>query len=537
MSWRENILNNQRLVRDSLGPTLVTVVSGTELDRRYWQQHFAATQADVFRADAGATLVSVCEPVRKGNFLGTLAAWASTIETLAARGLPLPGVSLMSMVFGQGKRLSPFTQSLGNRKSALPTPLRGSVSQNYLRTADLSNMYANAWVQHLRSVGFRGLVVKWGDEAVVPSIPWDPRGLDYGHLDAFRFVWKTQPTVELAREKDWILIDQAGKMQHQYARQPMDHLSRRLADYAQAGYRVGVNLGSLAVSYQFLDLALEVFRADIALPGRWVDWDPYVWMALFCATEADWLAEAEWEQKIGRNGIRDLVARYPDFYAKIAQLRDALGAQLGRPFAAGVLDFGLPLWTDFGLHTSLRAGLLEVINDSERGAVARDLFALPQDRDARGNIIVNSKLPARADICNSVICDSVILSEESVVHDAVIIGGRLRRAHMPYGGAVIFSAADDLAFLGPNAIALRSVAAQIRLPAGGRHTTLFLDEGAEQVVTNESVIDYDGSNYSQPILGNARAFDDAARRVSAIDGDLLERRWLEAWQGWLADSL
>lgn len=534
MSWRENIQNNQRLVKDNLGPTLVTVVSGTELDRRYWQQHFAATQSDVFRADASSTLISVCEPVRKGNFLGTLAAWTSTLEALNDRRIALPDVSLMSMVFGQGKRLSPFTQSLGNRKSALPTPLRGSVSHNYLRTADLSNLYANAWVQHLRSVGFHGLVVKWGDEAVVPSVTWDPHSLDYRQLDAFRFVWKTAPTVELAREKDWILIDPADKMQYQYARQPMEHLNRRLAHYSQAGYSVGVNLGSLAVSYQFLDLALDIFREDLAIPGRWVDWDPYVWMALFCATEADWHAEAEREQQIGKSGIRDLGVRYPDFYAKITRLRDAVRDQLGRPFAVGVLDFGLPLWTDFGLHTALRTGLLEILNDSERGAVARDLFALPHARDGRGNIIVNSELPAGADIRNSVICDSVILSDESVVHDAVVIGGRLRRAHMPQGGAVIFSAADDLVFSGANAISLRSVAAQVHLPGGGRHTTLFLDEGPEQVVTNESVIDYEGANYTQPILGNGRAFDDAARKMSVIDGELLERRWLEAWQGWLA---
>lgn len=531
--WRANIRRNHDLVRGSSGPGLVTVVSGTELDRAYWEAHFTAVAPDIFRADAGTAVVSVCEATRKGNFLGTLNAWAQTRAAIAQAGRSLPDIVLMSMVFGQGKRLSPFTQSLGNRKPALPTPLRGGASRQYLCTADLSVLYTNLWLQHLTACGFRGVVVKWGDEAIVPGVAWPIQ--DYRGMDALRFVWRTAPTPELAREKEWVLFDAAGLMRAQYPRQPLEALNRRLSGhgYDPAAFGVGVNLGSLAISYDLLDLALQVFGEDLAMDGRWADWDPYVWLGLFCRSEAEWQAEAELEAQAGRQGLRDLLARYPDFYARITRWRQAAEAALGRPLAVGVVDFGQPLWTDFGLHTTLRAGLLQATADSERGQVMREFFGLRHERDARGNILIDSTLPANADIRDSVILDTVILDGGSVIHGGLLVAGRFRHVWMPEGGVAIASAADDLRFNGPNAVALRAVGPAIHLPAGGRYTTLFLPTGPEAMTGNESIVDYEGDNFNRPILGNSRSFADAARLMAALDGRELERRWLHAWAGWL----
>jgi hypothetical protein len=529
--WQENIRENQDLVRSNAGPRLVTVVSGSRLDQQYWQGRFSRSSADVFRADGSTFLVSVCEQTRKGNFLGMLNAWARTKESLAEGGGSLPDVSLMCMVFGQGKRLSPFTQSLGNRKAALPVPLRGAISQDYLCTADLSGLYTNNWIQHLEASGFRGLVVKWGDEAVVPGVQWQAGS--YQDLDAFRFVWKTSPTEILAREKDWVLSDAAGRMLYQYSRQPLEVLEQRLGAWSGTGNSVGVNLGSVAVSYRFLDRALEVFREDIEDPAKWVDWDPYVWMALFCVTEDDWRAEAERERAAGRRGIHDLGERYPEFFAKIGRLRAAIAPGPELAPAVGVLDFGLPLWADFGLHSSLRRGLSQLIDRSEAGEVSRSLFMLPGAFDARGNLILNSRLPEGADIRDSLILDSVILDERSVVHGAVIVGGQIRRASLPHGGVALFTATDELDFAGPHAMSLRSVAPSVRLPEGGRHTTLFLSSGPVPMLTNEAVVDYEGGSYDQPILGNPLSFKQAATLVSTIDGAELDGRWHEAWRDWL----
>jgi hypothetical protein len=530
--WRQNIQQNHEIIRANDGPGLIVIVSGTELDRRYWKHHFTRTERDVFRANASAVLVSISEPMRKGNFLGMLRAWDQVKAILKNDGTVLPNVSLMSMVFGQGKRLSPFTQSLGNRKAALPTPMKGRMSGEYLCTADLSNLYANSWVQHLASCGFRGLVVKWGDEAAVPGIIWPLGACDYSFVDAFRFVWLTKPTAELARDKDWVVIDSQGRMQYQYARQSLDSLNHRLAADGHNDCRVGVNLGSLAISYQFLDLALEIFREDVDNPSRWMDWDPYVWMALFTQSSTDWEAESDQEERVGKQGIRQLNNRFPDFYAKVTRLRDSVRTTLGRPLIVSARDFGMPLWADMGLHSALRAGLCEIMHDSERGTILRDLYALPHERDLHGNLIINSEIPGSADIRDSVLLDTMVSDKNSVIHGGVLVGGRFRSVSMSFGGAALFSAADILEFTGPNAIALRSVAPSIRLPEGGRHATLFLSDGSKQMVTNESIVDYDGANYEQPILGNPMSFAEAAQVMSSVDGAELDHRWQSAWQTW-----
>jgi hypothetical protein len=51
------------------------------------------------------------------------------------------------------------------------------------------------------------------------------------------------------------------------------------------------------------------------------------------------------------------------------------------------------------------------------------------------------------------------------------------------------------------------------------------------MVSNESVLDYSGDNYTEPILGNALSFEAAGKMMSAMDGRSLETRWLRAWNG------
>ena len=170
--WRANIRANKELVQGSRGPTLVSVVSGDATSQRFWQQRFARTRSDVFRRDGSTEVESICEETRKGNFLGTLRAWARTKAAVAEESQSLPPITLMSMVFGQGRRLSPFTQASGNRKPAFLLPLTGESTGSYLCAAEMSNLYANLWIDHLAGGGFGGVLVKWGDEAIVPGLDW-----------------------------------------------------------------------------------------------------------------------------------------------------------------------------------------------------------------------------------------------------------------------------------------------------------------------------------------------------------------------------
>lgn len=539
--WSGNILENVALVQQDAGPALAIVVSGSESDQAFWGDHLTQTSRDVFSSDGSTVIASVFERSLRGNFLGTFNAWIEAQPTITASGLcehsagrqTLPDVALMSMVFGKGKRLSPFTQALGNRKPAFPTPRRARKAGVYLRTVDLANLYANTWVHHLADSGFRGLIVKWGDEAVIPGKDWDASPLDLRNVDAVRFVWQTEATQDLAREKEWVVIDaQTGLMRFQFSRQDLDTLENRIADLGEGQYKVGVNLGSLAISYPFLETALEVLREDVLDATKWANWDPYAWIALYCRDEAQWQAEAEHEERLGRTGIRELEARYPDFYLKIATMREALERKKGRPLAVAVLDFGETFWADLGLHQTLRRTMDSMIGESDRGRSTRDLFGIPHDRDGRGNILVESSVPEKANIRDSVIINSEIRDPESIIRGGLVVGGRHGRLSMPHGGCALFCAADHVTFTGPHGVAFRSVGAKIALPEGGRHTSILLAQGPESMISNESIVDYSGETYTEPILGNRLSFQEAGAIMSELDGRELERRWYEAWHGW-----
>ncbi len=532
-NWRKNIAENLELVRQNAGPTLAIIVSGNEKDRKYWQEHLMEVRRDVFRQDGRTFINSVREGTRKGNCLGTFNAWLDTQAALADSDQELSEITLMSMVFGKGTRLSPFTQALGNRKPAFVTPMKATQADGYLCTADLSGLYSNLWIKQLRENGFRGLVVKWGDEAIIPGQRWSDEAQDYSQVDAIRFIWQTEVTETFARQKEWVAFEgQTGLMKYQYARQEMDSLKNRLAELEGGNNLVGVNLGSLALSYDFLEVAAEILKDDIADPDIWVDWDPYVWMALFCRSEAEWQAEKEHEERLGIDGIRELEALYPDFYAKITRVRETLESRTGRPLAVKVLDFGEAFWVDIGLHETLRETLEALAAETERGTVTRELLGLPHDRDEKGNIIVRSQVPAGADIRGSVIVDSVILDEETIIQNGVVVGGRHRSIEMPEGGSALFCAVGRLVFGGPQAIAFRLTGPGFELPAGARYTTLLLPGGPELLVANESIEDLKAV-YSEPILDNSLSFEEAGRRMAQLDGLELDRKWTKIRREWL----
>jgi hypothetical protein len=510
------------------------VVSGSETDIDYWGEQLQSTISDVFRADGRTRIIPVAETISRGNFFGTLNAWEGVRGALASSQPTQDKVVLISMLFGKGKRLSPFTQALGERKSALPTARPATKSPYNLRTADLSHFCTTGLLAHLEQCGFQGALIKWGDEALVPGRPLQT-ALDLSRVDAVRFVSHRQLSPDIAREKEWIAYDgQTGLMLRQIARQDIEHIHKRVAAYGLQNMELGVNLGSLAVSHTFLEVASRVLAADIANVRRRLDWDPYVWLALFCANEEEWLAEIEHEARIGSRGISDLLVQFPDFFSKIHALRVALEHETGRPLTVATLDFGEVLWIDYGLHLSLRSSLESLVSDTLTGQATRQLFNIPQVRDARGNTLVRSYVPPTADIRDSVIVDSVILDERSVIHHAVVVGGRHRFLGMPYGGSAIFCAADRLDFLGSRAIALRSTGREFSLSEGDRHTCLFVHGSVIPMISNEAITDYSGRNYSEPILGNSISFAEAGEIMSQINGHSIEAEWGHRWSTWLA---
>lgn len=113
-----------------------------------------------------------------------------------------------------------------------------------------------------------------------------------------------------------------------------------------------------------------------------------------------------------------------------------------------------------------------------------------------------------------------------------MVAGRHRKIEMPFGGSALFCAADTMGFDGPHAIAFKSTGDNLQLGEGDRTTRLFFTDGGMDMHSNESLINYEGENYSQPILGNLISFEEATRRMSEEDTRLVEKRWLDRWSSW-----
>jgi len=527
--WRENIKTCKRIVAENLGPRVVNVVSGSPADQAFWHERTHAARRDVYRLDGDTLILSSLEPMRKGNFLGSVNAWLEIKKALSGR--TYPPMILMNMVFGQGKRRSPFTQALGNRKPAFPTPMRSINQSNYLTSADIASFTSSLWLNHLEADGFRGIIVKWGDEAILPGMIWSVDTDRYRDVDGVRFVWLTEPTEDLAREKEWVEFEtQSRRMTFQYTRQELGSLRNRLAERGR-DRSIGVNLGSLGISYRLMGAVEAVFQADMDDEQKWVDWDPYTWIALACRDESEWTAEAAREERLGRTGMRDLGRRIPDFFQKIQQVKETFRLRHGRLPIIGVLDFGEPFWMDWGLHLSLRRSLEAMTADTDWGVTLRELFGLPQARDGRGNILVRSNLSPGADVRDSLLVDTVITGNDTLIHGGLVLAGRHRSLHMPDGGCALFCAADEMTFNGPRAIAFKATGKELMLEGGERLAHLYLTDCRLEMRSNEALISYEEENYSLPVLGNSLSFEDASRRMALEDNRLVEKRWLESWSG------
>ncbi|MBI4908958.1 MAG: hypothetical protein HY820_35385 [Acidobacteria bacterium] len=522
MSWIENINKCRNLASGPGLVNLVAIVSGSSRDSAFWASALNAVKADVLSPNAAIPIVPLAEDTPAGNFLGTIKAWNSVCS---AGPVPTTGLSLMTMVFGQGRRFSPFTQTCGNRKAAFPTPCRGPRSGAYLRTGDLALLYSSLWLHHLATSGFHGVLVKWGDEATIPSTLWTPSPLLAG-VDLVRFVWKTRPTEVYAKEKEWFVLDeQTGLIERLIPRQPYDSLTQVLSRYASNRYSTAVNLGSLAVSYRFLEIAGKCLAEALPNPSVAADWDPFVMLLLLTADDED-----PTQDPATARGLALAESRCPGLQQAIRNIRAAVRQSLGRDPRCAFLDFGEALWIDLGLHSTLRNTLDALIAETPHGQAVRAFFGVPEQRDTNRNIVVDSSIAPGARIHHSLILDSTILSPATVADHAVIVGSRLGQLQLAHGGAALFSAANDVHFSGPNAVAFRAVERDLTLPAGGRHTTFFAGDAPFPLRSNESIQKYEEAEYMQPILDNPISFQAAGARAATVDPWELEDRWSQAWR-------
>lgn len=518
--WSEQLRAADAVVRESRGPRVVGVVANSAKDAAYWNARLQATARELYNANAPTGVIGIAEAQPLGNLYGTIAAWQQ-LDRAHPGVLQGGGIGLLSIAIGKGTRLSPFTQALGNRKAAFPTPrCFRDPAIGRVAISELANWALHATSAKLADAGFRGLVIKWGDEAIVPDRITIPAGLDLATCDVIRFASATEPTEELAIHKEWLIVDSAtGLLLDEVPRQPLGELRARLASFERGS--ISVNLGSFCASPAFFAALAAAFDEPLSAGRRGTDWDPWFWVAWCCADAAAWEREKQRETAAGRSGIVKLEERTPDFFARIADAKARFAAAHGRPVRVGVVDLGTPLWVDFGNHPALCEHWNALRGPGGHGPVLRTMYGIPESRDDRGNIITGGTIEDGADVRDALIVGADVPAG-SVIRGGIVIGGWYGRIRMPNGGAAIESHLEHLECGGPGAVSFRSIGNRLELRDGDKHTTLVLPDRRIDLRGSDSIRDYSGASYTAPVLGNSISFEEAGRLMEAFSLDEID---------------
>ncbi|EDM80492.1 hypothetical protein PPSIR1_41814 [Plesiocystis pacifica SIR-1] len=477
---RTNLAQLRSLAPRNLGPRQVlAVVNGG--DGPAMTEHFSAQAEAVFRADGSTEIYAHEEPRRRGQFLGLLDALAS----FAARhpgGIDADGVALGIMLPGRGTRSSPLTQRLHGIKPLLPVPVSvtgvGAGERRWLDAATASVWTWTLVVRTLERLGFRGIALKWGDEPQMSAkalAALSAARRDLSEVDAVRFGSHTRITEDLARNKEWLRVDERGELVVQVHRRPRAELLSALGLEDGAGEdalaRAHVHTGSPAFSHVFLRHAAEAFAGVEA----WIDVDGYLFEAL-TQDAATWAAEVERDPR-----LQALVARCPDFYARARDLRARVEAERGHPMRVAVIDMGeAPYWGDVGQVAKARDAYLALRDDPFAQALAALDFGQP---DRWGNRAVGDcELPQDGSVRDCLIVDSALGSGQA--EGAVIVGSRLDHFAIAAGSVVLDARVRGLR-LDAGAFAFRSRGDYLRVPAEHVHTSIPRDPLA--VVDAETV--------------------------------------------------
>jgi hypothetical protein len=517
-TWKAVIQNNEAVVAQDAGPDFAIVVSGNQADADFWLERFQKHARTIFNRSRETPILASLEANPMGNFLGTLQSWRDwKSSTLAADSAATSGVAIMMMVVGSGSRLSPFTQKLHGRKAAFPTPRISTETGDFVNVGELAAGTMNAVLDYLRTRHFEGILIKWGDEMILPGTPLDLGTEDLSQTDFIRFGQGPQPTPELAVHKEWIVSDPHNNELEMLSRQGYDKLLKRLEPFQDLDVSVSVNLGSLALSFDAIEGLLDTFADVLDAPQGKINWDPYFWIALHCQDEAAWQREAQTETELGLTGIADLENAFPDFFARMQRFKSSLKEKKNlTDLSIKVFDFGDVYWADYGLQSRMREHLCDLIADSPRGAATRALYGIDTNRDENGNFIVDSHLPPGLTPANSVIIGATITDPNSTLNNAVVVGGQYGKLTLPNGGVVVHSQVDDLTLEDHTAMSFGSTGGQLHVPAGGRHTSVtHAGEEPDHFVATESIFDENPDFYDEPILTNALSFRDLAKKVQA----------------------
>jgi hypothetical protein len=516
---------------------ILAIVSGSETDRDNWEHRLQKTNRHLFNRNGSTQILSIQEKIgkktRMGNFLGTLFAFQVIKERTRNRNIDFKEyISLVGMLIGRGERMSPFTQIEGDRKPAI------KVSSAHVKIAGKSFpltaieealYYFVPVAKLLEKRGFRGVLNKWGDETQIPSVDIDlsageDRSLqDY---DIIKFISVARIVDELAEQKDWVVYDDLFNVITQLPRNRMEVLLGQLESlgirrHKDGAYYAGLSLGPVAVSYPVLEIACDVFREELEREGVSIDFDPYFIMALTMDGNPSESGDAG-----NVTGLTELLAMVPDFFSKVNAVKVEFTRRYGRELRVKAFDLGSNLyWADIGQHRAMREKFLSLNGENARGYIARTLEKIPHERDAGGNIILNSTVSPDVKVRNSVIINSVIRGtgtiEGSVVKDSELNDPDLFKsfAVLSVRPAGKVGLKEDSGIYG--SIGHSDFVLDRKMRAG----TLLLDGRTLDLFANEDLNLRDrANNYLKPVEGNPISFHEAFESMFGVSMDELEKR-------------
>lgn len=507
-----NIALTERLFEIGEPAQVVGTVSGSAPAQAFWQTLLDHTR-ESFRARRA---ISFHEDLPVNQAFGILLLWQRIASELQAGD-----GALTAFVFGEGSRATPFTETDNGQKPALLSyVMAGQGHQRRpLTMVELALRYFAPVESYLRRSGFNGLVVKWGDEVQIPTC--DLAGVDprLAEADVVRFVSMRRMDEQTAANKDWVGVAADGSVTAFIPRRPlaaMEQLAERgLLERRGGELWGGVNLGSIALSRRLLDALLAEFREDVNNPNanrkQRPDLDPQLFTALTIALRADPAErDAAMTQACQESpAMAKLVEYMPDVLTRLRRAIDGLEQGDGSPVRILAMDFEDQYWGDIGQHRQMYDFYMALNDRGVSGRIARSLAGLTEARDQHGNLVVGKcRIGPGVVVRNSVLVD-VVIEGDGLVESSVLVGTHCRniRAQSAFD---IFSTVDTL-HLGDRAGSYRVVdAGTVAAQPGERLTTLFMPKGETLMRVHEETDLRDrGTNYDQPILGNALPFKEA----------------------------
>ena len=529
-------------IERSKGVKTVVLVTGSREDQKRWRRRLNRTAPFIFNRDNSTFVLSLREQIDdktgEGNFLGTLLAYSGLKQEARRSKIKYrESVSLMGMLFGRGERMSPFTQIEGDCKPAIASTAANIVidgERTPISEVEEALMFFAPVAVYLENSGFRGVLNKWGDETQIPSIDLGkPAGENrsFSAYDIIKFISVKEVSRELAVEKDWVVYNEDREVTAQLPRNKMDILVSQLREHGirpdrDGKYHAGVSLGPVAVSYQVLDIAEQVFREHVRRKGVCLDFDPYVLMAFAMRGDtAGWNAVLEKDQALrALAGPRGAV---PDLFDKVNKVRGIFRDRYGRELNLKILDLGEDIfWTDVGRHDAMRKKYSALNGKGAEGVIAARLENIPAARDEKGNIIVNSTVNHDVDVRDSILINSTVTGKGrirgSVVKDSVFGDVEMTEAF------AVQSFRTGKTVLGKNSGIYRSLGSTLDILTLGenmRHGTLLTAAGPIDMTVAESTDLRDKERtYDVPVSGNKMSFRAAYDEMFGVSMEELKKR-------------